>query len=391
MRLSASAIVFSAALFHALPWIQSFQVPHPHWSVRPVVSDTAVHMSASTLSDQNMDQVAEALDWSFIDAAYLITCPNADPGSERLNGATSILKQCNVGDQVQVKDFDTDDEDRIRGCYTSHISVLRDALKEVNGSSRSKNDQKNPFFFSTIQSDDAESTGSAIMVLEDNLALTGNLDQSILDEVEAFTKSNDSWDVIHLAYIPYVPNLVVSRTESERIVKVTCGVGSALGTTAYVISERGLKRLVEHDDREGYYAAIPDVMAELFPDTRYAAFPTPFLRAPQTKSLVNPQLDDLRALLFQPFVTTRVQSILALTGLNTNALLPMTIVLMLILTALSGTASVTAIWELATTGSYDGPLLLALTSLVFTAFSLFIIAQGILLAPPPPSTRTDVE
>ena len=340
-------------------------------------------------ADVSATSVSEALDWSFLFGVYIITCPNADPGSVRLNEALNLLSRANVLDELQVKAFNTDDEDRIRGCYTSHISVIRDALVEMK---KSKQGPKNPFqaFFSPKEVQ-LSTDRRVILVLEDNLALTGSLDQSMIDAISGFAEKNTQWDMIHLSYIPYVPNLVVTRTDNEKIVQLNCGIGSALGTTAYIINEASMKRVIAQDDAQGYYAPIPDVMAEIFPNTRYAAFPTPFVRAPKTKSLVNPQLDDLREILFQPVVTSQVQKILALTGLSTNALLPITIGLLLILTGLSGKESVDAISSILTTNSYDGPIFLVILSLTFTIFSLTILAQGAMLAPKPPQTADAID
>ena len=94
---------------------------------------------------------SSSLDWSFLDAAYLITCPNADPNSTRLRSTLSILESIGLGGAgeigevvgtdaenlpvtVQVKAFDTDDDDRVRGCYDSHLSVMRDALTDLDAS-----------------------------------------------------------------------------------------------------------------------------------------------------------------------------------------------------------------------------------------------------------------
>ena len=340
-------------------------------------------------ADVSATSVSKALDWSFLFGVYIITCPNADPGSARLNEAKNLLSQANMLDEVQVKAFNTDDEDRIRGCYTSHISVIRDALVEMK---KSKQGLSNPFqaFFSP-KDEQLSNERRIILVLEDNLALTGSLDQAMIDAISGFVEENTQWDMIHLSYIPYVPNLVVTRTENEKIVQLNCGIGSALGTTAYIINEASMKRVIAQHDAQGYYAPIPDVMAEIFPNTRFAAFPTPFVRAPKTKSLVNPQLDDLREILFQPIVTSLVQKILALTGLSTNALLPMTIGLLLALTGLSGKESVDAISSILTTNSYDGPIFLVILSLTFTVFSLTILAQGAMLAPKPPQTAEDFD
>ena len=82
--------------------------------------------------------------------------------------------------------------------------------------------------------------------------------------------------MFHLSYIPYVPNLTVTKTPTNpNVVQLTCGVGSALGTTAYLISSTALSTITAHHSIRGYYAAIPDVMAELFPSSRYAARPAP--------------------------------------------------------------------------------------------------------------------
>eukprot|EP00546_Thalassionema_frauenfeldii_P009498 CAMPEP_0178929338 /NCGR_PEP_ID=MMETSP0786-20121207/20517_1 /TAXON_ID=186022 /ORGANISM="Thalassionema frauenfeldii, Strain CCMP 1798" /LENGTH=353 /DNA_ID=CAMNT_0020605529 /DNA_START=262 /DNA_END=1323 /DNA_ORIENTATION=- len=335
---------------------------------------------------------AKSFDWSFIDRVYLITCPNADPDKKRFEQAKKVLEAANLWHMVQIKSFDTDDEDRIRGCYTSHISVLNDAMKDIETSSSTKNT-----FMEMLRNVIPSSQFSSpelnynILVLEDNIALTGNLDSTGLKEVRTYVDAASSWDVIHLSYIPYVPSLVVSSTKSDRIVQLTTGIGSALGTTAYIINENAIRSLLRQDKEQSYYAAIPDVMAELFPDTRYAAFPTPFLRAPKTKSLVNPQLDDLREILFQPVVTSAVQIILTKTGMSTNQLLPITIVSLLSISSIAGKTAFDALSSLIITGSYNGPILLAVLSFLITLISLGIIIQGILLAPQPPQTAEETK
>ena len=66
--------------------------------------------------------------------------------------------------------------------------------------------------------------------------------------------------------------------------------------------------------------AIPNVMARLFPKSRYAAFPMPLHRSAGVGSLVNAQLDTLRAALFQPQIYTNWERLLVGTGLSTNVL-----------------------------------------------------------------------
>jgi hypothetical protein len=44
--------------------------------------------------------------WDFVDNVYLITYPNSDPNSERLNKAKGILDKVGLLDCVEVKAFD---------------------------------------------------------------------------------------------------------------------------------------------------------------------------------------------------------------------------------------------------------------------------------------------
>ena len=230
------------------------------------------------------------------------------------------------------------------------------------------------------------------MIFEDNLYL-GNrmLTQDTIDAISNFVKNNkNQWDVIHLAYIPYVPDLQISKTNDERIVKLsTKNKQSALGTTAYIINSRALKKLIEEDDKNGYTVSIPDAMADLFGESRYALNPTTFVRAPATKSLVNPQLDDLRTILFRPTVVACVQQILVFTGLSTTVLLPLVVLLLVVTSINSATSSFHSALEFANNGTLDGPLLFPIINVIVSFFSLGLIIQGILLAPKPDENDND--
>mmetsp|Transcript_11998 Transcript_11998/g.18079 ORF Transcript_11998/g.18079 Transcript_11998/m.18079 type:complete len:382 (-) Transcript_11998:232-1377(-) len=303
------------------------------------------------------------IDWSGIDATYLITCPNADVDGARRESSKNVLQKVGLlqDKKTTIEEFDTDDEDRIRGCYTSHISVLTKAYNKF----RRNKDAK-------------------ILVCEDNIALTENIDSvNTMNQVNQFM-SGELFDVMHLAYISYVPDLTIQKTDNSKVVRLLSGPGSSLGTTAYIISMTGIEAVLKEHKERGYYAAIPDVMAKLFPESRYAAYPVPFHRASKVKSLVNPQLDSLREVLFVPAIFLNVQTVLAETGLNTNALLPLTIILLLLVSAISGRTTFDAALQILNTGSYDGFLLVPAVSSIFSLFSLAIVGQGIALAPKPP-------
>ena len=98
---------------------------------------------------------------------------------------------------------------------------------------------------------------------------------------------------------------------------------------------------------------------------------------------MNPQLDDLRTILFRPTVVALVQQILVVTGLSTTVLLPIVILLLLLTSVSSASSTVNAALEYSTYGTLDGPLLFPIINAISSLFSLGIIIQGILLAPPP--------
>mmetsp|Transcript_17143 Transcript_17143/g.32449 ORF Transcript_17143/g.32449 Transcript_17143/m.32449 type:complete len:437 (+) Transcript_17143:187-1497(+) len=368
-------------------------------------SNTKIH-DKETKNDNSY--IVPKCDWSFVDKTYLITCPNADPGSVRLNKAKQILQSVGLLDRVEIKEFQTDDEDRIRGCYTSHISVMKDALQYIKSLDSNQNQsQKGDDWFGSLfsliggnvskipsntdrQSLTEGKKTKSILVLEDNLEFSGNLEYGTLQAVAEYITNNEKGaDMIHLSYIPYVPNLIVKQTENERIVSLTTGQSSALGTTAYVITEEAMEKIIQEDAKYGFRAPIPDIMAEQFPDSRYSAYPTPFLRAPKTKSLVNPQLDSLREILFQPAVVSQVQNVLAMTGLSTNSLLFITVAVLLCTGGIGTMGVIDAVNQYMSNGSYDGNIMFLLINVVFTTFSLGILVQGAALAPKPPQEAED--
>ena len=145
-----------------------------------------------------------ASDWSFIDAAYLITCDEDDGSNPRLGQARwdppsaravsvsspdprppppltprvctltqalSTLADVGLRDRVEVRTFARDDGDRIRGCYTSHIAVLEEAAERL-----------------------ADSPTANVLVLEDNLSLSPNLSGEVLRAVRRFCEGSAGGD-----------------------------------------------------------------------------------------------------------------------------------------------------------------------------------------------------
>jgi hypothetical protein len=133
-----------------------------------------------------------------------------------------------------------------------------------------------------------------------------------------------------------------------------------------------MNTLIQEDNRNGFRTPIPDVMSEQFPKSRYSTFPTPYLRAPKTKSLVNPQLDDLRELLFLP------------AGLSTNTIFFATIGALVAAGGVAGMIVMDAANQFVTTGSYDGNLVLLLINVIFPTFSIVVLTPAKLTQLPVP-------
>ena len=313
-RLTASRVRLSALLLLAHPlraaWQPALQATTSHARSR-----SATRYGKPVLQLSSKERIAA--DWSFLDATYVITCPAADGTNPRLDNARRALSEVGLN-EFEPCEFQPDDEDRVRGCYTSHISVLEEAERRFAGT------------------EDLN-----VLVIEDNLSLSTRLCGSTLESVRSFLSgSGAARDVMHLAYIMYVPGLAVERVErpgggsEESIVLLKSSIDSVLGTTAYVITRSGIDAVLrvrraeanlpdptsdptptsnpkpdpdpnQEHRRVGYVDAIPNVMARLFPDSRFAAYPMPFHRAAAVKSLVNGQLDSLRALLFKPLCCSR--------------------------------------------------------------------------------------
>ena len=120
-------------------------------------------------------------DWDFLNDVFLITTSNS-PENTRLTRTMEELNSCNLRDKVIIKQFAIDNEDRIRGCYTSHMKVLREIQAKL---------RKNPSLRKSYRA----------LIVEDNLERTPNIDRNVLRNIGGFLDNPVDWDVFHLAYM----------------------------------------------------------------------------------------------------------------------------------------------------------------------------------------------
>lgn len=231
----------------------------------------------------------------------------------------------NLIDRVNIRVFEADPIDRVKGCYTSHIKVLQE-----------------------IQSKYQQKKNYKVLILEDNLEITnaGRQSLSILQQIASFTNQN-SFDVFYLAYMMYVPGLSLNLLSkqstividpndeyheySNNIVQLIANNESSVGTSSYIISKTGIDAILQKHSLEGYTQAIPNIMADLFPMTRYACYPMIFHRAGSIGSLVNPQLDDFRKVMFHPIIYSTWEKLMVSSGLQTNQLFPFILISLIFL------------------------------------------------------------
>ena len=112
----------------------------------------------------------------------------------------------------------------------------------------------------------------------------------------------------------------------------------------------------------------------------------PFIRNVDIKSLVNPQLDTLRTLLFIPSIYSLFENALVFTELSTNTLLPIFVASLGLLSVYSIGYSVDSVRLLLNGGLGELSFGNVLLSLIFggiSIISLGVIAVGIALAPKP--------
>ena len=220
-----------------------------------------------TMLANSLQQPVGSHNWAFLDDVFLISTYQSN-SSDRFERTKQELESVGLWDRVKVRTFQTDDQDRVRGCYTSHLAIMKEIDK----------------VFSNRDS-------YCVLVLEDNLEVTKGMQSEVIESVASFVEASSDWDVFHLAYMMYVPNLSllkyrcssiqgdVDKEWDKRIVQMIAKPGASVGTSSYIVSKSGTKRLLALDRAQGYVEAIPNVMAEIFPDTRYASYPMVFHRA----------------------------------------------------------------------------------------------------------------
>ena len=147
-------------------------------------------------------------DWSYFDKIYCVSTPEA---SSRRLSCKSLCKKLNMS--VDIKIFPRHPEGSNRGCFESHISIIKDAHQH-------KYDR--------------------IIILEDDI-IEGNVNPKIVDKIIQFLKANN-WDLFYFGAVPDCrrDNACVKHPKYKNFYRI-----KSLCTHAYAINKNAIKQF--HD------------------------------------------------------------------------------------------------------------------------------------------------
>ena len=171
--------------------------------------------------------------WKFFDQ---ISCINLYSRDDRLEECQKVFKRLNI--PCRVKRFHKHPNDGKKGCYESHLSVIRDAY--VKGCEN-------------------------VLIFEDDVIESPYFDESLIEKAIEFMNNNNEWDIFYLGHQPDV-FFSSSYAVSDYIMKT-----SSTLTHAYVMSRKFMKKMLnrEYDD-----TAIDKVY--LANENSYALYPMQF-------------------------------------------------------------------------------------------------------------------
>lgn len=236
---------------------------------------------------------------------------STDCANERRSNALAALETvCNP----RVRLFKRDVADGARGCYFSHLAVYEEVTSEGM-----------PW----------------AVIFEDNVLVLSASDlKTMLDTLDEWASAATSWKILHLSLVHSAASLKLRKADAQKDAQVLGVAGvvrvertapdwygpvkieraPGLGTTAYVISSEAAKDVLKRHAETGYTQPIDDLLVELFGASgTFAAYPAPVHRG-RVVSLINPDQELFRAVMYDPRVFKNVEWTLVQTGLSSSQL-----------------------------------------------------------------------
>lgn len=271
--------------------------------VNLATSNQAQPGPASGEKKKSWTQISNTLE-SLSIHAFLISTSCSE--QRRFDALATLSKVCTP----QVRIFERD-ENGARGCYFSHLSIYREALQKDL-----------PW----------------ALILEDNLILTQSVEQvcELIARTVQWASNSSNWNVLHLSLVHSAASLrlrpveiqgesaklsvvKVERTAPDWYGPVSIERAPGLGTTAYIISDRAMQQMLDLSSDSDFGLPIDDLLAERFAGSTYATFPAPLHRG-QTASLINPDQQFFRSVMYDERIFKAIESALVWTGLSSSQL-----------------------------------------------------------------------
>lgn len=146
--------------------------------------------------------------WELIDAIYCINLISRD---DRYLEAQKIFQQLNLSAKVQFHRPEKDSANPLRGCYSSHQTVINRSYQAGH---------------------------KYIIIFEDDVIPADDYDQTRLQEVQDFITTNQEWELFYLGILPEIRSEVTKALPNYDHIRAM----SSLCTHAYIVSQKGMRK-----------------------------------------------------------------------------------------------------------------------------------------------------
>lgn len=146
-----------------------------------------------------------------------IICINLLSRPQRKNHAQEVFRKLHI--PAIIHSVEIDENGGIRGCFKSHIEIIKKAYNHQYHN---------------------------VLIFEDDIEPTPSYSTTALDKCIKFMKTDENWDIFYLGFFTMnwdtnpLNTLSSSNMVTEHIVKY-----NPLATHAYVLSRRGMKKILE--------------------------------------------------------------------------------------------------------------------------------------------------
>ena len=194
--------------------------------------------------------------WDFFDQ---IKCINLNTRDDKMIESSKVFKKLKI--PVEYYRVDKHPTDGARGCYESHLSIIREAYYRG-----CKN----------------------VLIFEDDVIDSPYFEEKIISKAIDFMENNRDWDIFYFGHMPDIFSSS-STSISSNIIKTQSTL-----THAYVVSRKYMKQLIDKE-----YSGIPIDKIYVRNENSYALYPMVFYQSESESDIATSS--PIRGLRFSEF------------------------------------------------------------------------------------------